>query len=447
MQALAKGLAPVRGFTRPSADLLSFVPRLNPRYTPPKHLAPLVAEFERAWREEVRCTAHAPPRHGKTETVLAFLVLTLLLHPTWTVAYVTYEANLARSKSRRAREWARSAGLEIADDANRMEEWRTRQGGGLLATGVGGPLTGQGVQILVVDDPYKNRIQAESHAYRQMVTDWWGDVGNTRIEPGGSAFIFHTRWTADDLIGHVHDSEDAARWGAHVHMPAISPAGVALWPERWPVDELRKKELANAYTWASLYQGMPRPRGGSVFGDVHTYRELPNRLRRAVGIDLAYSEKTTSDYSVAILAGECDGKVYVIDVVRGQWLADRCIEKFKPLLEAAPHASAWRWYCAGPEKGIATLFGAAGIDIDAKQATADKFVRAQPVAAAWNRGDVLIPEDAPWADDFVAEMRAFTGVRDRHDDQADALAAVFDELTDGGGESLGPLRASSRWHR
>lgn len=427
--------AAIRSSTEPPEHILDFATWLNPRFLRPYHLAALTAELELSWTQAVRRTAHAPPRFAKTDTVLAFIARTLKKQPHRTIAYVSYGDRIAKSKSRRARGWAIAAGVRLADHGGSLNEWRTAAGGGLLATGIGGPLTSQGVDILVVDDPYKSRVQAESPAYREQVADWWGDVAETRLEPGASAFIFHTRWHTDDLIGHVSRGEDRAAW-RHINMPALNEAGESLWPERWPVEALlQKQRSAGPYTWASLYQGTPRPRGGQVFGDVHFYQSAPTGgYRVSIGVDLAYSAKTHSDYSVAVVMAavrQADGedRFFILEVLRRQEQAPQFKERLALLKKRYPGAS-WRMYAAGTELGTADFMatGPDAVRIGPVNAGADKFIRAQPVAASWNAGHVLVREGAAWADEFVTELKDFTGVKDANDDQVDALAAAYDVL-------------------
>lgn len=415
------------------AGFHGWVPRLGSRYQAPRHLAPLVEALEQSLHQEVRRTAHAPPRHGKTDTVLAFLAYALLLQPHRTHGYITYAAELAKSKSAKARNWAISQGLNLASGSRRLNEWRTPEGGGLIAGGAGGPLTGQGIDgILVVDDPYKDRVQAESAAYKARIVDWWNDVAETRLEPGSSAFVFHTRWTNDDLIGRIHDGESASEW-KHIHMPAISPEGLALWPERWPVAALEKKRKAvGEYTWASLFQGEPRARGTNVFGPVHYYEALPDRFRVGIGVDLAYSRRTAADYSIAVVMAVADGPdgepiFFILDVVRVQLRAPEFAVRLAALAEAYPGAP-MVWFAAGTELGSADFLIQAGLPLDVRPASEDKLLRAQHVAASWNAKRVFLPPRAPWAHDLIVEVRAFTGVRDQHDDQVDALAAAHAAL-------------------
>jgi len=412
--------------------LLDFVPRLSPRYERPDHLAPVAELFERIERgEEVYAVVSIPPRHGKTELLLHVIAWLLARHPEWTIGYSTYGADLARSKSRFARDYARRAGVELARDSAALHEWRTPAGGGLLAAGVGGPLTGHGLQLGIVDDPHKNRAEAESKTVRDHVFDWFTSTFATRLEPGASAIVNMARWHEDDLAGRLA-AETEHEWQI-VNLPAIDEAGRALWGSRWPVEKLeRRKRLVGKYDWSSLYQGRPRPRGGAVFEGVHFYDAPPaTGYREAIGVDLAYSKKTAADFSVVIVVARCGDLYYVLDVIRVQAKAPAFADRLAVVRAARPWAPC-RWYCTGAEIGVADLVNAAHkrIRIEAVTTTADKFVRAQPTAALWNAGQVLVPREAPWLNDFISEVVGFTGLDDDHDDQVDALAAAVDALPD-----------------
>lgn len=407
-------------------DLVRFVPRMSPRYMAPTHLTPLLRRFELAVDgKPQRVCCSAPPRHAKSESVFHVPAFALRRRPEMTLSYSTYGDRLSRKGSRKSRAIVTAAGIETSGTIN---EWRTPEGGGLLAGGVGGPLTGFGVDLAIVDDPTKNRIEAESATYRARLLDWMRDVLMTRIEPGGSIFVFATRWHPDDLIGEL------VREGfEHINLPAINDAGDALWPERWSLEAMRKRrDEVGDYTWASLYQGEPRSRGGRVFGDVHTYEALPTVYRGAYGLDVSYSAKTSSDYTVVVRMVRAGDSYFVTDVQRWQLHPTESAPRFKALAERHP-TEAWRWYASGTEQGSAGFLRASVPRLKALPAVADKFTRAIPYAAAWNAGKVLLPESAPWLDAFVSEHAGFTGVNDAHDDIIDAAVAAFDEL----------LRASS----
>ncbi len=251
--------APIAGLS-----LYDFVPRVSPAFTAPRHLAPLVDLLDRVEREPVRACVSVPPRHSKTETVMHGVARFLARHPERTVAYVSYAADIARSKSRQLRDYAGRAGVTLREDSSALHEWRTPQGGGLLATGIGGPLTGHGVALLVIDDPFKNRQDADSPTVRENVAQWFTSTAMTRVEPGGSVLVVHTRWHRDDLIGRLSRDEDVA-WQV-VNLPALDAHEAALWPERWSRAALlsRRAEVGE-HDWQSLYQGHPVARKGRIY--------------------------------------------------------------------------------------------------------------------------------------------------------------------------------------
>lgn len=404
--------------------LLDFVPYQSKRYESPLHLSPLTDCIEAAVRGEPQfVVCHAPPRHAKTETVLHTPAWALQQNPELVFSYSTYADRLSRSKARKARMLAEASGLVLP--LRNLNEWRNAEGGGMLAGGVGGPLTGHGVNIAFVDDPVKNRIEAESGTYRERLWDWFNDVLLTRIEPGGSVFVFMTRWHPDDLSGRL--IKDGWRY---ICLPAIDAEGKPLWGKRWTAEELAKKRRrVGEYTWASLYQGQPRPRGGTLFGDPSTFTDRPTNYRAAFGVDLSYSAKTSSDYSAVVKMMKSGGKVYVVHAMRKQVRAP----KFKRLCRAlhrAEKAAPWLWYTSTTEQGVAHLFqeGPRSVPLEPRLAKGDKFTRAQMYAAAWNRGDVLLPKNAPWLDEFLSEHATFTGHDGDTDDMVDAAVAAFDSL-------------------
>lgn len=407
-----------------------------------------------------RCFAFAttPPRHGKTELIKHGIVHRLLADPRCRIGYGSYSDRFAQKRSREIRKLYIRAGGQCERGASSVADWRTGVGdGGLWAAGVGGSWTGEGFNLIVVDDPIKGRAIAESAVEREKLWDFHLDDLETRLEPGGSFLAVHTRWHVDDYGGRLLAKGCIGNKVEHIHLPAIDAKGAPLWPERFTLEELERIRASKGpYGWASLYMGAPFPKGGRVFNDVQFYdaADLPETLRVAIGIDLAYSSKTRADWSCIVLLGIDDitGNVFVLEVIRKQEKAPVFANRIRAVQERFPGVDA-RWYYAGPEKGIVDFEASLGVEIDAQAAAADKFIRAQPVAAAWNgtEGDagelvtrprVFVPREAEWLDDFVAELVAFTGSGDLNDDQVDALAAAFDSASQPGWVS-----AFTKWRR
>lgn len=403
--------------------LADFVAALSPRFSRPDHLMPVIERLERALEEPLRLVVSTPPRHGKTEALLHAIAWWLLQQPAAQIGYVSYASGIAQRKSRKALGLARKAGVPLDVDASAKGDWRTGvDDGGVLAFGIDGQATGEGFDILICDDLIKNRATAESAAAREQTAEAINDDLFTRLEPSGSFILNMTRWHEDDPAGRL------VRQGwEHIRLPAIDDEGRALWPERFSADRLMGiREQLGEYGFASLYQGDPMPRGGSLFRDAVTYSELPEGYRVRIGCDFAYSAKTRADCSVAVVVGSTATHHYILEVVREQVTAPDFARSLKILRDRYKGATITA-FIGGTEKGTIDFMEQSGVYIDAIPATADKFVRAQASAALWNTGRVLVPEaeTALWVTPFLNEVLAFTGVRDRRDDQIDALVGAL----------------------
>lgn len=400
-----------------------------------------------------------------TETLLHVVPWVLRKYPNKRIGYATYSLGLARKQALKVQRLCRSAGIRMA--TTKVMDWETPEGGGFVATGIGGMMTGMGFDILIVDDPTKDRATAESRIYRDRAFDWFTSTAYTRLMPGGSVIVCGTRWHEDDLQGRLIKGDPITGRPAwpYVNLPAIADdpveaellgreLGSALWPEMWPVEVLRQNQLIQGpYNWASLYQGRPQPRGGSIFGDPHFWNELPQRgYRVGLGVDLAYTDNTKRDYAVAVLGWyvPAEDTIYVMDVLRVQMKAP----EFKAALHARFKAytergvATWRFYGAGPEKGSVDFMCAEpnAVPLTFIQASTDKYVRATPYSASWNASKVLLPGPEfrermmdegremvgypwDWLGPFVSEHVNFTGnKRGEVDDQVDAGAAMHDVL-------------------
>ena len=438
--------------SRARFDLGQYIVNTTPSYQRPTHLQPLLALLDASMRGPVFATISVPPRHGKTETLLHHLTRRMKYQPDRMNAYATYSSAFAARKSRKTREIAfrgrvsldRAEAKSGVNPAATVGYWQTTAGGGLLAVGRGGGFTGDGVSgDLVVDDPHKDRKDAESVVARQDVWEWFTDVALTRLQKGASCFVVHTRWHADDLIGRIQASHEFPDW-QHINLPALAEdndplgraPGEALAPwirDRAYLEGLRRR--IGDYSFYSLYQGSPRPKGGKLFSSPRYYARLPDTaLRVAYGVDMAYTKKSTADWSVIVwLATTKNGLFqdvyYVLHVDRVQVRSP----EFGGLIQARlrHHHAPVYWRAVGPERGSVDLMREhLGVPFEVLPTAGDKFVHAQPAAAAWNDGRILLPlEDRSWKRDLEAELGRFTGVNDAEDDQVDALCNAFDGLS------------------
>lgn len=443
---------------------MDFIPRVTPRWQSPYHLAPYVDLIERAPGGNLRVCLSTPPQCSKTETTSHGLVRIVKMHPALRNAYATYSADRSQRVGRNALGIAERAGLHLTT-AN-LDLWRTKEAGQTLWTSVGGPMTGEPIDgVLIIDDSIKDRKESESPTVRQNQIDWYHSVAETRLHQGASVIVIMTRWHPNDLVGYLTKECGFE----YINLQAIAgerrpkgdnrQPGEALWPAKHPIEKLEALRRTNPWNFASMYQGEPRPRGGSLFQQQSYYTELPAEGFRVVyGVDLSYSEKTHADFSVCIELwavppprgrGGDDGPTgwtfYITDVIRKQVEAPAFTLTLK-----TKRSGKFYWYASGTEKGSAQFIQSKGIPLTVMDpAGRDKFTRAQQTAELWNAGRILVPADAdahPWSDIFVDEVTSFTGIKDVHDDQVDALVAAVDAaLKFSGGLDIPRRSGGGRW--
>ena len=375
-----------------------------------------------------------PPRHGKTETFVNFYPWALLQRPDLTHAYASYALGLSAEKSRRSLRVSTSCGLELS--SRRIFDWQTPHGGGTLVTSVNGQLTGRGITGLgLVDDPVK-RAQAESAVIRESIYEWFQSDFMSCIEPGASVVVCMTRWHPDDLSGRLIKKQ-GSRWKV-INLPALSEDAEERPALAGPVDAGAAARAARRGRRVHLGQPLPgtpaAARGLRLRGPAYFWTQLPRHFRVGRGCDLAYTAKTSADASVLVtLLHGSDGYYYVLDVKREQVRAPGFVEVIKRgVRKFASSTPIWFYGAGGPESGAADLIKALGLrQLRHIPAVADKFVRAGPLAAAWNAGKVLVPADSErfeWVDDFVEEFVNFTGTPGGMDDRVDATVGAFDSL-------------------
>ena len=201
-------------------------------------------------------------------------------------------------------------GITISDDLSRASDWQLTQGGGMMTAGVGGPFTGRGFDLLIIDDPIKNRQEASSPTIRKHIIEWWRSTARTRLEPNGSIIVVQTRWHEEDLIGYLlaGEEEESDAW-QHIRLPALAEAddplgrdeGAPLWPGRYDLDALSSLRVAvGPQDWAGLYQQRPVEEGGGLF-KLHWFRyldHLPEPTGKVVQFwDTAFKTGAANDYS------------------------------------------------------------------------------------------------------------------------------------------------------
>jgi phage terminase large subunit-like protein len=440
-----------------------FFERVNPHLLRPWHFRVYVRQVLLAVGGELRLVFAAPPQHGKTEVTLALIAFLVLEYPGKRWAYVTYNQKRANSVARKFKRLLANAGVVAGGTLAQMY---LPNGGQILFTSIDGGITGEPVDAAAfIDDPYKNRKEADSTSRRELVDETYREAIETRVHPGGSIFLLATRWHPQDLSGVLQGegwqyinlqalAEGAVNDnGVVIDDPNGRQVGEALFPEKWPAEAIAaKRAKVLEFTFSALFQGRPRPKGGKIFHEPTYYTSLPKTYKGGFGLDLAYSAKTSGDWSICVELWREEPKhrgdeplYYVIRVDRAQVEAPEFALTLKARTVSKPR---WRmhWRASGTEKGSASFFKRMKLPLEVHTPPGDKLVSCQHAAPAWNAGRILVPDpelfegNEDWLYPFLDIIQNFTGSGKEHDDDVDALSTIFDELNRGGSSAYSDLK-------
>ncbi|CAI3932254.1 phage terminase large subunit [Commensalibacter papalotli (ex Botero et al. 2024)] len=398
-----------------------------------------------------RLMVFMPPRHGKSElTSKRFPAWFLGRNPTKQLIVASYSAKLSDSFGKDVRNIVGSRlfknifpAVSLSSDSKAKDLWETNQGGVFLSSGVGGSITGYGGDLAIIDDPVKDRQDAESLNIRDNIWDWYKSVLRTRIMPGGAIILALTRWHVDDLAGRLMNEMENGTgevWDI-LHLPARAmeddplnrPLNAPLWADVFGEQELLQIEKAvGERDWLSLYQGIPTLVTGSFFKTlkVPVIDALPKSVQTVRRWDFAASQASRGydpDWTVGVkMQRNEDGGYTILDVVRFRGCPD---EVSQTVMSVASQDGIDVRIILPQDPGQAGVAQVqyytkllAGYKIQSVRETGDKATRADPFAAQVNMGNVALVR-APWNRSFLEELGTFP--KGAHDDQVDAAAGAF----------------------
>ena len=381
-----------------------------------------------------------PPRHGKSEIISKkFPAWYLLNNPEKEIIISSYAAELSYDFSRVARqtfrEYQEVFGVQIATDNQAVQKWGIEgYRGGLVAAGVGGAITGRGYHVGIIDDPLKNREEANSETMRKKIWEWYQAVFRTRAYPDASMVIVMTRWHEDDLVGRLL-KEQREEWEV-INLPALAEDNdilerqphEPLWPDRYSVKELAgiRRDIGT-YEWLSLYQQRPSGLDGNIFKrEWFQYTDrIPNDLRIYQTIDLAATKKTESDYFCILTFGhDSDYNLYLLDLYAGRnefpeqiKLIQSYYDKWQPLqvgVETVAYQYAMEQW----------LRNKTNIPVKKLKPATDKITRALRVTPHFENNKVFIKRNLPNVDLLEEQLLQFPN--GKHDDVVDVISYIVD---------------------
>jgi predicted phage terminase large subunit-like protein len=457
--------------------------RFNPAYLPGwvhEDICFRLEKFSRdvAEKKSPRLGLFMPPRHGKSEIVSRnFPAWHLGQYPQHEYIACSYNLDLARTFSRKVKSIIESPDYAPLfpnmhpDTSNwSSEEWMLLEGGGYVAAGVGGGVTGRGAHVLAIDDPIKNAEEADSAQILEKLWDWYGSTAYTRLAPGGGVLLIQTCWSDLDLAGRIqaamledpeYDQFEIVKYPAVAEdfeyqdpvtraltrsptplkdgevasqaLTLLREPGQALHPERYDQQKLHsiKKTLSARY-WNALYQQNPVPDDGAYFkGEWLRTQPMPLREECVAycAWDFAITERTAADYTVgSVILHDPDDAAHVVDVVR--FRSGNAYDIADAILNTAK-----RWYTSGLIIGVEDGQIWRSIEavvrrkmtemrfyppIEVLKPITDKQARARALQGRMQQGMISFLEGAQWYETVRRELLRFPA--GANDDIVDSLA-------------------------
>lgn len=437
-----------------------------PSYDVNWHHHNLAYALDKMEKKEIkRLMVFMPPRHGKSELVSRrFPAYILGKNPNASIISTSYSGGLSSSMNRDVQRIIDSREYQrifpetklIGTHENPVGNYLRNSTqfevvnyeGNYVSAGVGGGITGRGGDFIIIDDPIKNRAEADSKTYRDKVFDWFTSTLYTRLEKDACILITLTRWHEDDLAGRLIEqsmnNHDADKWHI-INYPAIfrndiklkddtdpRKEGQALWPIKYDEKTLSTiKSTIGSYEWGALYDQNPSPPSGSIVQRswLIYYEKTPSKFDEVIqSWDFTFDGKEDSSYVVGQVWGRVGSEKYLIDQVRDRMSFTESIHALKNLSAKHPRAKAKLIENKANGPAIISTLKKEISGLIPIQPKGSKVERLNAVTPQFEAGNVYIPNSnkAKWASDYVEELVSFPSSPD--DDQVDCTTQALSYL-------------------
>ena len=384
-----------------------------------------------------------PPQHGKSLTVTETF-------PSWYVGkypdrrciIACYNDDFAGKFGRRNKAKIDEVGQHIFNIRLKKSSDRDMEiadhDGGIITRGIMAGITGNAGDLIIIDDPVKNRLEADSSTYRERLWEEWENSIMTRTQAGTKIIIIQTRWHEDDLAGRVIANENFVEV---VNIPVEAEendilgrnVGDALCPEigkdnKW-LQEFKQRYADGKRAWNALYMGRPTSAEGNIFKREwwQYYNKLPDNIQLVgISVDATFKESDTSDFVAIEVWGKLNNNYYLIDLIKRRmdfpetlravrYMADKYPNKHSILIEDKANGSAIISMLKHEIGGIVAI-----------TPQESKIARANAITGIVEAGNVYLPEYADFTGEFVEEFASFpNGV---HDDLVDACTQFINKF-------------------
>ena len=388
-----------------------------------------------------------PPQHGKSQSITETLPSWYLgKHPDRRVIEISYNEefaiNFGRLNRRKIQEFGEDLfGITLAKDSNRNVEFEiAKHGGGMMSSGIGTAVTGKRCNLMIIDDPVKNKAEAFSKSRRDLIYQEWLMSFKTRLAPHSKVILIMTRWHEDDLAGRLLENEEHIKL---LRFPCECEEendllhrriGDALCPEIGKDNEWLKVYKNSMVTtegtmaWNAMFQGRPSAMEGNIIQrDWWEYYENEPQINTWVmSVDASFKDDDQSDYVAIQVWGKNGPDIYLIDAVKKHLNFPDTIMEIRRLRAMYPDCKTTLIEDRANGSAIITMLRREMSGIIAVQPIGSKMARVQAVLGAIESGNVHVPKNRRFTADFVDECSSFPNAA--HDDQVDCMSQALNRL-------------------
>ena len=400
-----------------------------------------------------------PSQHGKSIAVTETLPSWYLgKNPDKSVIVLAYGDDLAQRFGRRNKEKIENFGkiffdisLSKTKSANDEFEIEGRKGR-MITRGILAGVTGNAANLLIIDDPIKTREEAYSAVTRAKIWNEWLFSCKTRLSGGGKAIIIMTRWHENDLAGQVLKTEKNV---VHINIPCEAEdndilgrkKGEALFPEigkgtvwkdQMKASYLSDPELGGIDAWNAIFQGRPSVQGGNIFKRdwFKFYTDLPTMYQTIISVDAAFKDTKTSDFVAIGVWGKSGANVYLLDLINERMDFVRTLEVIRLMKKKYAEANMVLIEDKANGSAIISTLRQEIMGIVPVEPLGSKESRAYAIQPFVMAGNVWLPKNAPWVEEYLDQMMRFP--KSSKDDMVDMTTQALVRLKDFVAEGVAP---------
>lgn len=441
---------------RARRSYLSYVEMTNPGYIASRFHTYLCNEIQHFIDNDVSSgfdilLLSVPPQHGKSTSVTETLPAWYLgKFPDRKVIIAGYNEDFAIRFGRRNKEKIEEFNPKVFPECKLAEaprsnvEFETTAKGRCISRGILSGLTGNTADLFIIDDPIKNRQEADSQTTRNTIWNEYLNSVRTRIKPGGKLIIIQTRWHEEDLYGMVAKHENNPRIiniSCECEEPAEDPLGrqlgEALCPEigrgnAW-MDEFKKVYIGKegSRAWTALYQGKPVAAQGNMFKKhwwkYYSLADLPAQFPYIIiSVDAAFKDGDDNDFVAIQVWGKYNNNMYLLDNVKAHLNFVDTLDAIRSLKIKYPDTLFILIEDKANGTAAVNLLSMEMDGVIPVNPEGGKVARANAVSPAIEAGRVFLPRYGSFVEDFVSECSSFPN--GAHDDQVDAMTQALNRM-------------------